>query len=373
MCDRIYVSQPTLDGNERLYVNDCLNRNHLTQGKYVAEFEALFAQTCGVRYGVATMNGTTALHLLLESMHLRPGDEVIVPNLTFVATANAVRMCGATPVFADVDPFHWTLDLESAAAHITSRTRGIIAVHLYGHPADMDRINMLAQANGLWVVEDAAEAIGATYKGRPVGALADAAIFSFYGNKTITCGEGGMVVTNREDLMQRMYLLRGQAQSPTVRYYHTELGYNYRMTDLQAAIGLAQVEQLTQHLACRELVWREYDRHLSHNAIFRSFGRQYTAMWAKHGYWMRVITFSGPDTCRVVTELLERDGIETRPIFVPMSRLPMYQQIRDERYPISEKLAICGLCLPTHEGLTPALIDRIVTRVCYHAERVEAA
>ena len=255
MTDRhhIPVAAPALDGNEKAYVLDCLESTWISStGKYLDRFEADFAEFCGVRHAVACSNGTTALHLALVALGVGPGDEVIVPTLTFVATANTVTYCGARPVFVDIDAETWYIDPAAIEAKITPRTKGIIAVHLFGHPADMKAIGTVASRHGLWVMEDAAQAHGAEIGGRRTGSLGDIATFSFFGNKIITTGEGGMVTTSDDDLAKRMRLLRTHGMDPDRRYWHPVIGYNYRMTNVTAAIGVAQLERVQWQLARRQ-------------------------------------------------------------------------------------------------------------------------
>src|SRR6516225_6084960 len=250
---RIPVAAPVLDGRESEYVLECLSTTWISSiGRFINEFEAAFAVYCGAKHAIATNNGTTALHAALVALGVNPGDEIIVPSLTYIATANVVRYCGATPVFVDNDVRTFNLDVNDVAAKISSRTKGIMAVHLYGHPVDLDPLLTLAQEHGLFVVEDAAEAVGAQYKGRIIGSHGTCATFSFFGNKVITTGEGGMITTNDEELASRLRLLRGQGMDPHRRYWFPVIGYNYRMTNIVAAIGLAQLERVDVHIARRK-------------------------------------------------------------------------------------------------------------------------
>ncbi|HEY2011897.1 MAG TPA: DegT/DnrJ/EryC1/StrS family aminotransferase, partial [Bryobacteraceae bacterium] len=231
MTDRktIPVSHPVLSGNEKRYVLECLETGWISSiGRFIRLFEDSFATYCEAGHAVACNNGTTALHLALAGLGTGPGDEVIVPTLTYIATANAVRYCGAQPVFVDSEPVTMAIDPARIEERITPRTKGIMVVHLYGHPADMDPILEIARRHGLYVVEDAAEAHGSLYRGRKVGSLGNAATFSFYGNKIITTGEGGMVTTNDSDLNQRIRILRGQGMDPERRYWFPVVGYNDR-------------------------------------------------------------------------------------------------------------------------------------------------
>lgn len=357
---KIPVAAPSLIGNEKEYVNDCMESGWISSaGKYIELFEAGFAKFCGVRHAVACCNGTIALHLALVALGVRQGDEVIVPTLTFVATANAVTYCGATPVFVDSEPETWNLDPSRVEAAITPRTKGIIAVHLYGHPAKMDELKEIAQKHNLFLLEDAAEAHGATYKGKTIGSIGDAAAFSFYANKIITTGEGGMVVTDDDALAERARLLRGQGMDSNRRYWFPVIGYNYRMMNLPAAIGLAQLEKIDEQLAARKQIAAAYRENLQDVG---GLTWQNENAWARHVYWMFNVVLE-PDVWKPrdeVIEMLSLDGIETRPVFYPMHSLPPYfNSARAEKFPVAEHLAQNGISLPTWAGLKSDDIDYI--------------
>ena len=265
----IPVAAPVFAGREREYVADCMESGWISSaGKYVELFEAEFAKFCGVRHAVSCCNGTAALHLALAALGVGPGDEVIVPTLTFVATANAVTYCGARPVFADSEAETWNLDPAHVASKITPRTKGIVAVHLYGNPAEMDALRALAHRHGLFLLEDAAEAHGALYRDAHAGSLGDIAAFSFYGNKIIATGEGGMVTTDDDALAARVRLLRGQGMDAERRYWFPVVGYNYRMMNLPAAIGLAQLERAEWHTGRRREI--AADLHASARRRYRA-------------------------------------------------------------------------------------------------------
>lgn len=348
---RIPVSRPLLKGNELKYVSECIETNWISSiGGFVTRFENAFASWCGAPHAVATSSGTTALHLLLASLGIGPGDEVIVPDLTFVATANAVRYCGATPVFADCDPRVMVVDPDRLEEKITPRTRAIFAVHLYGHPADMDPLREIAASRGVLLLEDAAEAHGAEYKGKRVGALGHSSVFSFFGNKILTTGEGGMVLTGDERLAARMRMLRAHGMDPNRRYWFPEIGYNYRMTNLQAAVGLAQLECAAEKLAARDRAGALYDELLA--PLSRWLLLPQTRSWARRVHWLYTVHVApeapfGRD--ELATRLASR-GIETRPVVIPMHRLPAYKE--DNGYPGSDLAADSGLSLPTAEDLT---------------------
>jgi len=353
----IPVAAPCLGEKELEYVTDCVRSGWISSlGEYVRRFEQQFAAYCGARHGIATHNGTVALHLALVALGIGADDEVIVPSLTFVATANAVTYTGARPVFVDSHPDTWTIDPQAAAQAITARTRAIIAVHLYGHPADMDPLRALASQHGLRLIEDAAEAHGARYKGRRAGSLADLAVFSFYGNKIITTGEGGMVLTDDDALAQRCWFLENQAKSNENPYFHPEIGYNYRMTNMQAALGVAQLERIEELIAVRARNAQHYDRRL---AGVPGLTRPPCAAWAENVYWMYSVLVDGsygPPRDQVMAGLRRR-GIDSRPVFYPLHLLPMYQ--RGERLPVAERLGRQGINLPSGSTLTPEQVDAV--------------
>jgi perosamine synthetase len=356
--NRIPVAQPKMVGNERKYVLDCLDSNWISSnGKYIAAFEKTFAEFCGSRHAIATNNGTTALHLALVALGLEPGDEVIIPTVTYIATANAVRYCGATPVLADVSADTMTIDPISIEHKITARTRGILPVHLYGHPADMQAVNRIAEKHGLWVVEDAAEAHGAQVNGRTVGTLGDCAVFSFFGNKIVTTGEGGMVTTDDAELAEKLRLYRGQGMDSNRRYWFPVVGYNYRMTNIQAAIGLAQMEGIKVALAERQRLAGWYDRALQGLTSQIVLPRQ--ASWAKQVYWMYTIFLreGGENERDQVMRELDELEIETRPVFYPMHQLPPYREMTP--YPVADIWAQRGINLPTHQDVSQADVGRI--------------
>lgn len=357
---RISVAQPKMAGNERNYVLDCLDTNWISSnGKYIGAFEETFAKYCGVKHAIATNNGTTALHLALVALGLKPGDEVIIPTVTYIATANAVQYCGATPILVDVQADTMNIDPEAIERKIGPKTRGIIPVHLYGHPADMTAVNNIAAKHGLWVVEDAAEAHGALVNGKMVGSLGTCATFSFFGNKIVTTGEGGMITTNDDELAAKLRLYRGQGMDPERRYWFPVVGYNYRMTNIQAAIGLAQMEGIETALADRERLAGWYNQALS--GLTNKIILPTQAAWAKQVYWMyNIFLREGDETHRdrVMRELDEL-GIETRPVFYPMHVLPPYKQ--ESFYPVADVWSQRGINLPTHQDLSREDVERIAT------------
>jgi perosamine synthetase len=356
--DRIAVARPKLTGNERRYVLDCLDTGWVSShGRYIGAFEEEFARFCGVRHAIATVNGTVALHVALVALGVAPGDEVLVPTVTYIATANAVRYCGATPVLVDVCPGTLIIDPAEMNRKISPRTRGIIPVHLYGHPCEMKPIAEIANRHGLFVLEDAAEAHGAEYLGRKVGSLGDCAAFSFFGNKIVTTGEGGMVTTDNDELAAKIRLYRGQGMDLKRRYWFPVVGYNYRMTNIQAAMGLAQMETIEASLMERQTLARWYDAALAPLADRIVLPVQ--EVWAKQVHWMYTIFLreGGEQQRDEVMRQLDDSGIETRPVFYPMHVLPPYRDTAP--YPVADTWAQRGINLPTHQYLSESDVRRI--------------
>jgi len=341
--------RPLLGHLEQRYVAEAVASGWISsRGPFVERFEAAAADACGARHAVSTTSGTTALHLGLATLGVGAGDEVLVPDLTFVATANVVRYCGAIPVLVDIDETTWAIDLDDARRKITPRTRGLIAVHLYGHPADLDPLLELTRARGLFLVEDAAQALGAVYRDRPVGGVGDLGALSFHGNKIVTTGEGGVLVTNQPEIAARAAHLRDHAMDPHRRYFHTEVGFNYRMTNLQAAIGCAQFEQLDALHARTDRVWQAYDAAIAGAA---SIVRPAAMPWALPARWMYTVSVAdslgGPDG---LAERLRERQIDSRPCFRPLHVMPPYRC--DQPFPVASRVSARALSLPSGPGLT---------------------
>lgn len=357
---KIPVAAPSLIGNEKKYVNDCMESGWISSaGKYIELFESHFAEFCGVKHAIACCNGTVALHLALVALGVQPDDEVIVPTLTFVATPNAVTYCGARPIFVDSEADTWNIDYQQIESKITPRTKGIIAVHLYGHPAKMSFLREIADRHDLFLLEDAAEAHGAMCDGKIIGSIGDAAAFSFYANKIITTGEGGMVVTNDDALAKKLRLLRGQGMDPERRYWHPVIGYNYRMMNLPAAIGLAQLENINTQLAARKRIAELYQNRLRK---ISGISLQIEQSWARHVFWMFSIILDPTIWLNrdSVIEILSKQGIETRPLFYPAHTFPPYKNVGGcEKFPVAENLSANGISLPTWTGLTENDIDDV--------------
>lgn len=344
------VSQPSLTDLETEYVTKAIKSGWISSiGEYVEGFEKYFARFIGVEHAVVVANGTVALHLALTALGIGPGDEVIVPDLSFIATANALLTCGATPVFADIDPENLCLAPGDLERRLTPRTRAIMPVHLYGHPADMIAIEAFAKKHGLMVIEDAAESHGASIDGRKVGSFGQCAAFSFYGNKLLTSGEGGMITTSDGALAARCRSLRDHAMSTTRRYWHDEPGFNYRITNLQAAVGCAQLERADELIGGRKQIFDWYCEHLGQQPDLRV---NRTSVWAQPVRWLMCVEVEGLDDV-TRTDLIARlksRGVDTRPYFYPMSDMPYFKPADT---PVAHSASPRGLNLPTYLGLTP--------------------
>jgi perosamine synthetase len=352
------VSMPSLEGRELEYVTDAVNSGWISSlGSYVSRFEKAFAQFCGVEHAITVSNGTAALHLGLHAMGIGAGDEVILPDLSFIASANAVMMANAKPVFCDVKPDSLCIDPSRIEKLITPRTKAIMPVHLYGHPAEMDAIGEIAAGHELKVIEDAAEAHGSAIGDRRVGGFGDCAAFSFYANKNITTGEGGMITTNDQDLASEMRILRDHAMSLNKRYWHEQMGFNYRMTNLQAAIGCAQMEKIDTYLSRRRSLYEGYAERLAEAQGLR-LNRE--AAGTTNSFWMICAEIEHGDRDRrdrICIDLLKH-GIDTRPYFYPMSEMPYFDAAAT---PIAHSVASRGFNLPTYLSLKEADLDYICT------------
>ncbi len=355
----IPIYQPDLSGNEKKYVNECLDTSWISsRGRFVTEFEQLFARRIEVQHAASVSNGTVALHLALMSLGIGPDDEVIVPTLTYIASANAVAYTGAKPVFVDSLRGTWQIDPEDVRHHITPRTRAIMPVHLYGQACDMDSLMEIAAEHRLFIVEDCAEAFGTMYKGRHVGTFGDISTFSFFGNKTITTGEGGMVVSNDKTLIERARHLKGQGLAAHREYWHDVVGYNYRMTNIQAAIGLAQLERADEFIGRKRNLAARYTAALKGLPVEVHKEARDTV----HSYWMFSILVERAEQRDALREHLAKDGIETRPLFYPMHTMPMYAH-NYRKHAVAEDLAWRGINLPSWPGLSDKQVATIVGSV----------
>jgi len=368
----IPVCEPFLSDKEFEYVIDCLKTNWISsKGKYIEEFERKFANYCGCKYGISTTSGTTALHLALASLGIGRGDEVIIPAFTMIATAFAIVYTGAKPVLVDSEPETWNIDVSKIEEKITPKTKAIIPVHIYGHPCDMDPIMNIAEKHGLWVIEDAAEAHGAEYKGRKVGGIGHIGCFSFYGNKIITTGEGGMVVTNDPKIAEKARCLKDLAHSPQKRFLHTSIAFNYRMTNVQAAIGLAQLERIEELVESRRIHASLYNNLLKDVPGIRLPQEK---EWAKNVYWMYSILIEdnfGINRDKLIERLKDKQ-IETRTFFIPIHQQPAFLNMglfKTQRYPTAEELSKKGMYLPSSSRLR----EEEITYICNMIKEVSKA
>jgi perosamine synthetase len=355
--DFIPVYEPALDRQEEEFVLEAVRSGWISSlGKFVSRFEREFAEFCGAAQGVSVCNGTVALHLALHALGIGPGDEVIVPALTFVATANAVRYTGATPIFADVDPQSWTIDPSEIERLLTPCTRAVIPVHLYGHPAPMVEIREVAARHGLLVVEDAAEAHGAAIQGRRTGTWGQIAAFSFYANKIITTGEGGMLLTDDLALATRCRLLRDHAMPPEQRYWHDEVGFNYRMTNLQAAVGVAQLARIEEIIARKRQIAQQYNRIL---AGVQGLTLPVELPGYTNVYWMYSVLVDEqfPLTRDDLMLALRERHVDSRPFFHPLDTLPPYRQ--GPPRPVALRLASQGINLPSAPSLRDEQVEYV--------------
>lgn len=359
---RIPVYQPTLTSRERENVLACLDSSWISsKGRFIGEFEKTFSSFIGASHSLAVSNGTVAVHLALLALGIRPGDEVIVPTLTYIATVNPVLYIGATPVFADSDRTTWQIDPADIRRRITARTKAIIVTHLYGHPCDMDAIMQIAREHNLYVLEDAAEALGARISGQHVGTFGHISTFSFFGNKTVTTGEGGMVVTNDAALADLADRYKGQGLARNRVYWHDLVGYNYRMTNICAAIGCAQMERAEETIARKKELAARYDALLRELPVERH--RAVDARYS-HSYWMYSILV--PDGQRdAIMTALAADGVETRPVFYPVHQMPMYEHA-SHHFPIADEIARRGINLPSWPDLPEAAQGWVVERLSHH-------
>jgi perosamine synthetase len=351
----IPVYRPDLSGNERKYVLECLDTSWISSiGSFIGKFEGACADVIGVRHAIAVSNGTVALHLALHCLGVGAGDEVIVPTFSYISPVNMIVQTGATPIFAESRPEDWLIDVDDVARKITPRTKAIIVVHLYGAVCDMIPLRALADRHGLPIIEDCAEALGSTLDKRHVGTFGTIGTFSFFGNKTVTTGEGGLVVTDDDALAERVRRVKGQGQSPTRRYWHVELGFNYRMTNICAAIGLAQMERLDDIFARKQAIASEYRRQLANFPVrFQSPRDNVTS-----SEWL-VSLLLPPGTDRdAVISRMESSGIETRPVFYCAHHMPMYQS--GQKFPVAEDIAQRGISLPSYPLLTTEEITHVV-------------
>lgn len=354
----IPVYKPCFHGREKEYVNKCLDGLWIAKGEFITRFEAQFAERLGADCHAATVcNGTAALHLAFLALGIGPGDEVLVPSLTYIASVNMIALTGATPVLVDSAASTWQMDPEDVRRKVTTRTRAILAVHLYGQSCEMDELLKICEEKRLWLVEDCAEAFGTAYKGRNVGTFGEIATYSFFGNKTITTGEGGMVVSRNADLLDKAVHLRGQGVSPVVEYWHDVLGFNYRMNNISAAIGLAQFERADEILALKRQVAAWYAEMLAGQPL-ELHGE---AEGTHHSYWMCSALAANERTRDALRAHLRSRGIETRPVFHPAHTMPVFHSSLP--FPVAESLSRRGFNLPSYPELTKDLVAQVCNSI----------
>ncbi len=358
---RIPLYKPDVSGNEKHYISECVDTGWISsKGKFVSLFEEAFSTYLGVPYCASVCNGTAALQTALGALGIGLGDEVIVPTLTYVASANAVRGVGATPVFVESLSDSWQMDPDDVRRKISERTRAILVVHLYGGVCEMDKLVAIAREHDLFLVEDCAEAFGSRYDGAYAGTFGDVAAFSFYGNKTISTGEGGMVMTASAELHEKVWAYKSQGVSREREYWHESLGFNFRMTNLCAAIGLAQLERADTFLVQKRQIATWYQEHLRGLPV----EIQPEPANVHHTYWLVSILCHTPESVNPLREALAVQGIETRPVFPPLHTMPLYgngQQV----FACAENIAARGISLPSWPGLQEkdvAFVSKVIKR-----------
>ena len=342
---RFPVYQPNISDKEKELVNECLDSSWISsKGKYIKQFEQLICNYTSAKYAVAVSNGTVALHLALLAHGIGENDEVIVPELTYIAPANAVLYVQAKPVFCDVNYKNWNLSLENISEKVNSKTKAIIIANIYGCPAKIDLIRDFARKYNLLIIEDSAESLGASYKNEMSGNLGDISTLSFFGNKTITTGEGGMVLTNNHSIYLKLLQLRNQGNSDTIRYYHDFVGYNYRMTNIQAAIGVAQMSRIDSILERKRKIQFWYEENLKDFVVFQEIDKDLIS-----SYWMVSFILPLSVSRESLMLSLKEDGIETRPFFKPISSMPYFKSINSTN---AKKLSKSGISMPSYPELT---------------------
>ena len=363
----IPVNEPLLDGNEKKYLAECIDTGWISsEGPFIDRFEKRMAAVAGRRHGIAVCNGTVALEMAVAALELKPGDEIILPTFTIISCAAAIVRRGCVPVLVDSDPITWNMDVSLIESRITPRTRAIMVVHIYGLPVDMDPVISIARKHGLKIIEDAAQMHGQTYKGRPCGSFGDVSIFSFYPNKHVTTGEGGMVVTDDDRLAERSRSLRNLCFKKEKRFLHDELGYNFRMTNMQAALGLAQVERLEAFVARKRCMGSRYTGLLSPVPGLQ-LPLERTS-YAENIYWVFgiVLPEGTPFDAETAMTRLAALRIGTRPFFWPMHEQPVFRKMglfAGESYPLAERLARRGFYLPSGMALKDEQIEQAASAV----------
>ncbi|MEP0338299.1 MAG: DegT/DnrJ/EryC1/StrS family aminotransferase [Alphaproteobacteria bacterium] len=355
----IPIFEPKFDGNEREYLMSCIDSGWISsQGKFIEQFESSFAAQSDMPIGVATSNCTTALHLALVSLGIGPGDEVICPDLTFIAPINMVALCGATPVLIDIESDSWAIDPDLIEARITEKTKALIVVHPFGHTADMTRIMEICDRRSIPVIEDVAEAPRALCNGQVAGSFGVMSCYSFFANKIMTTGEGGIVLTKDPDLETRLRTYRDHGMSREKRYFHIVAGYNYRMTNMQAAVGLAQLERLDDILMCRHAQDMQYRNRLAAGSSHLTY--RPVLGYCQPVHWLATITLQNAEQRTALLTHLSDNGIDGRQMVFPVHEaVPYVQGARPEDYPVATSISHRSLHLPSGTGLSEAQVDEI--------------
>jgi perosamine synthetase len=345
---RIPIYKPLLNGNEKNYVNECLDSTWISsKGDFINKFENAVCNYIGLNHSTAVCNGTVALHLALVTLGIGEGDEVIVPSFTYIASVSSIVYTGAKPVFVDSLENTWQMDPEDVKKKITNKTKAIMAVHIYGYPCEMNELVKIAKENQIFLIEDCAEALGSKYDGKFCGTFGDISTLSFYGNKILTTGEGGMVLTNDETLYNRAYHFKMHGLVKSREYWHDVIGYNYRMTNICAAIGLAQLETINDRIIKKRELMQWYIELLKELPI----SYQVETKNIFDSYWMFTIMVETPEKRENLRDYLKKKGIETRPGFYPVHTMPMFSH-KYQKLPIVERIGYCGVSLPSYPSLT---------------------
>lgn len=354
----IPVYKPDLSGNEKKYLLDCIESTWISsKGKYIEKFEEEFKNFTKATFCTSVSNGTVAIHLALVALNITSGDEVLVPTLTYVASVNPIVYVGARPVFVDSLKSTWQIDPIDIETKISSKTKAIIVVHLYGHAAEMDEIINIAKRHNIFIIEDCAEAFGTLYHGKHVGTFGDIGTFSFYGNKTITCGEGGMVTTKDKNIYEKIIRMKNQGVSDVREYWHDVIGFNYRMTNMQAAVGLAQIERAEEFVKRKREIASFYKRCLNNLPV--SVHSEAPGIF--HSYWMTSILTDNKSDRDELRKFLRTKGIETRPVFYPVHKMPPYGS--KEYFPVAEDISLRGINLPSWPGLSDFSLQFICEKI----------
>lgn len=359
----IPIAEPMIGEEELNNVIEVVKSGWVSsRGEFILEFEKLFAEYCGRKFGIATSNGTVALHLAETALGIGKDDEVIVPTLTFIATANTVAHTNAKPIFVDSHLDYWCIDPEKIEEAITPKTKAIIPVHLYGHPCDMDAIISIAKKYNLYIIEDAAEAHGAEYKEKKVGSFGDISCFSFYGNKIITTGEGGMCLTDDEELARKMKILRDHGMNPNKKYWHDIIGFNYRMTNMQAAVGVAQLKKINIFIERKREIAQWYADALKEMKDKEIIKLHPEMPWAKCVFWLYSVIIKDDFDREKLIKSLNEQSIDTRPFFYPIHTFNLYQN--NSKLFVAEQLSKNGISLPSSVKIQKEDVDEIVGKLC---------